>query len=70
MKRYYITEQFIFVQNHSLQVHNERGTHTIYFTGDVYVNQHRFDTTGDLCGRKIKDQVAISLPEDTICIIF
>lgn len=74
MKKYYITEQFIFVvENKPGFISHSREKLTISFTGDMYVNilyANPNNLLGDLCGNKLKDQVSISLPEDTSCVIF
>ena len=76
MKRYYITEQLIYV---TVEKTNDEGNHSIIsnnnglitFKANVYTNALCANPKVDyLCGIKVEDEVIVSIPNNTPSIIF
>ena len=72
-QRHYITAQLIFIPVEQ----DENGFHDAEFSEDmmsfnanVYTNTMYHNSTDRLCGYKVKDNVSVTIPANTLSIVF
>lgn len=72
MKKYYITQQLIYVSVDTEDYHTvEPIGDCIMFRAHVYTNALNSNPKADyLCGVKVKDDVLVKIPATTSCITF